>query len=100
MGERGSQLAWGVLAWTYRNGGAGLHGNLKRRKQAVKRAFSCVSSGQNHSVVQVRSICEEMDMDGCARCMPAWKQGKAWGGPVCDVFAVYGWLCVQMPGES
>lgn len=45
----------------------------------------------------VRSICEEMDMEGCERCTPAWKEGKKWGGPNCDPFAVYGWLCVQMP---
>jgi hypothetical protein len=38
-------------------------------------------------------------MDGCERCTPAWQQGKTWGGPNCDPFAVYGWLCVQMPGE-
>jgi hypothetical protein len=47
---------------------------------------------------QVRSICDEMQMEGCERCMPAWRQGRAWG-PKCDPLAVYGWLCVQMPGE-
>ena len=56
--------------------------------------FACIPC------VQVRSICEEMDMDGCERCTPAWKEGKTWGGPNCDPFAVYGWLCVQMPGEG
>jgi hypothetical protein len=50
------------------------------------------------AVKQVKSICEEMDMEGCERCMPGLKAGKAFGGAGCDPFAVYGWLCVQMPG--
>lgn len=45
---------------------------------------------------QVRSICEEMTMDGCERCMPSWQAGKKWGQ--CDLLDTYSYLCYQMPG--
>jgi copper transporter 1 len=45
---------------------------------------------------QVRSICEEMTMDGCERCMPSWQAGKTWAD--CDLLDTYSYLCYQMPG--
>lgn len=45
---------------------------------------------------QVRSICEEMTMDGCERCMPSWQAGKKWAD--CDLLDTYSYLCYQMPG--
>lgn len=47
-------------------------------------------------LLQVRSICEEMTMDGCERCMPSWQAGKKWAD--CDLLDTYSWLCYQMPG--
>jgi copper transporter 1 len=46
--------------------------------------------------LQVRSICEEMTMDGCERCMPSWQAGKEWAD--CDMLGTYSYLCYQMPG--
>eukprot|EP00882_Tetradesmus_deserticola_P024811 GHRQ01027139.1.p1 GENE.GHRQ01027139.1~~GHRQ01027139.1.p1 ORF type:complete len:210 (+),score=76.41 GHRQ01027139.1:421-1050(+) len=46
---------------------------------------------------QVRSICEEMSMDGCERCMPSWQAGRTWAS--CDLLDTYGLLCYQMPGQ-
>jgi hypothetical protein len=37
-------------------------------------------------------------MEGCEKCMPGLKAGKAFGGAACDPFAVYSWLCAQMQG--
>lgn len=48
------------------------------------------------AVLQVRSICEEMTMDGCERCMPSWQEGKKWAD--CDLLDTYSYLCYQMPG--
>jgi hypothetical protein len=45
---------------------------------------------------QVRSICEEMTMDGCEKCMPSWEAGKTWAD--CNLLEVYSYLCYQMPG--
>eukprot|EP00879_Flechtneria_rotunda_P004898 GHRR01005172.1.p1 GENE.GHRR01005172.1~~GHRR01005172.1.p1 ORF type:complete len:321 (+),score=61.76 GHRR01005172.1:1164-2126(+) len=47
---------------------------------------------------QVRSICEEMTMDGCEKCMPSWEAGRTWAD--CDLLDVYGSLCHQMPDMS
>ncbi|KAF8065742.1 p80 [Scenedesmus sp. PABB004] len=44
---------------------------------------------------QVRSICEEMTMDGCERCMPSWAAGRTWAD--CDLLDTYGQLCYAMP---
>lgn len=45
-----------------------------------------------------KSVCDEMEMDGCERCAAGWKQGRPLGADAkCDPFAVYGWLCAQMP---
>jgi hypothetical protein len=46
--------------------------------------------------LQVRSICEEMSMDGCERCMPSWQAGRTWAD--CDLLDTYGLLCYAMPG--
>ncbi|KAI8465277.1 MAG: Ctr copper transporter family-domain-containing protein [Monoraphidium minutum] len=70
------------------------NGSVVRQCRASP-GFGLVSTEDSNK--WVRSICEEMDMEGCDRCTPAWKEGKVWGGPNCDPFAVYGWLCVQMP---
>jgi hypothetical protein len=48
-----------------------------------------------HCFLQVRSICEEMTMDGCERCMPSWQAGKTWAD--CDLLDTYSYLCYQMP---
>lgn len=47
-------------------------------------------------MLQVRSICEEMSMDGCERCMPSWAAGRTWAD--CDLLDTYGLLCYAMPG--
>eukprot|EP00775_Hariotina_reticulata_P012918 gene12918-13045_t len=44
---------------------------------------------------QVRSICEEMTMDGCEQCMPSWQAGRTWAD--CDLLRVYSQLCYAMP---
>jgi len=44
---------------------------------------------------QVKSICYEMDMDGCEKCKPSWDQGRKWGN--CSLLDVYGQLCFDMP---
>jgi copper transporter 1 len=47
---------------------------------------------------QVRSICTEMTMDGCEKCMPSWQQGRRWSN--CSLLDVYGQLCYDMPDMS
>lgn len=44
---------------------------------------------------QVKSICTEMTMDGCEKCMPSWQQGRKWSN--CSLLDVYGQLCYDMP---
>lgn len=47
------------------------------------------------SNTQVKSICNEMTMDGCEQCTPSWDAGKIYAA--CDLLGVYGLLCYQMP---
>lgn len=45
---------------------------------------------------QVKSICDEMTMDGCEKCV--FESGKKYAS--CDLLSVYGYLCYQMPEMS
>jgi len=48
--------------------------------------------------LQVRAICEAKPTgQGCAECLPAWKEGKTWSD--CNLLATYSNLCAADPSE-